>query len=464
MWEGPLTQRILPFILHRIYTERKNGGLVCQVENRRFAFWIEHPHIIRVKTERAEDGFIAYLQSHNLLDPLQLESLSSQKGNDSASENLLFEKGVPDSGTLQGRYAEYIENLLLHIHHRDGKYHFSSMEKIPASRSAFPLTDGILTLLRDELPEERLTEQLRLACEGIPLVAARHWKQISTEYKLSAHEIIEDLSDIGVKAITLSGGGEPLLHPGIVRAMEYCICSGLDYSFITNGQHMRDEIAYGMTKASWIRVSVDYWDGISFSASRGISDKFFKQIIQNIALMAMIKTKDCDLGVNFIVTKDNKDHLIEATTLLKSLGVENVRFSPLWINDFQAYHNAIKYDVEWGIEKCQKLEDDSFKVYSSYNLDHKTERTYNKCYMNQVVPVIGADLNTYTCHNGSYEPHHIIGSIKNQKFSDMWFSKETREYFDKFEPQLTCTNMQCASDNKNILIRDILDAKGDNFI
>ena len=41
-------------------------------------------------------------------------------------------------------------------------------------------------------------------------------------------EIIEDMSDMGVKAVTFSGGGEPLLYPYIEEAMEKIVDHGID--------------------------------------------------------------------------------------------------------------------------------------------------------------------------------------------------------------------------------------------
>ena len=37
----------------------------------------------------------------------------------------------------------------------------------------------------------------------------------------------------------------------------------------------------------------------------------------------------------------------------------------------------------------------------------------------QVVSVIGADCNVYNCHNKAYDKTGRVGSIKNQKFSDL---------------------------------------------
>jgi len=188
MWNGPLTPRILPFLLRRILTQRKSGGLVFALENRRFAFWIDRQHLIRAKAEWPADGFVAYLQTRNLSDAWTDKFSDVDPGTDPALEDLLFEKGLPDPQILQQHYADYLVYLLQSINRQNGKYHFSTLEKMPAGRTSLPLTEGILQLLRDDVPEDWLTEQLHFAWSGIPLVIAENWKQISAGYRLSAQE------------------------------------------------------------------------------------------------------------------------------------------------------------------------------------------------------------------------------------------------------------------------------------
>ena len=54
--------------------------------------------------------------------------------------------------------------------------------------------------------------------------------------KEKALQLMDDLGAIGTKAITFSGGGEPLLHRDISVIMGRAIDVGLDLSIITNGQ------------------------------------------------------------------------------------------------------------------------------------------------------------------------------------------------------------------------------------
>lgn len=70
--------------------------------------------------------------------------------------------------------------------------------------------------------------------------------QISWE---KMQEIISDMKDMGVKAVTFSGGGEPLVYPHIVETMQQVLDAGIDLSIITNGQLLKEERAKVLAKA-----------------------------------------------------------------------------------------------------------------------------------------------------------------------------------------------------------------------
>ena len=75
-------------------------------------------------------------------------------------------------------------------------------------------------------------------------------------------EILSDFRDMGVKAVTYSGGGEPLLHPNITEAMEKTLKYGVDLSIITNGQRLNGDRAKVLANAHWVRISSDASDAI----------------------------------------------------------------------------------------------------------------------------------------------------------------------------------------------------------
>lgn len=280
-------------------------------------------------------------------------------------------------------------------------------------------------------------------------------------------EILDDFWTMGVKAVTYSGGGEPLMHKDIVKIMQTTLDYGIDLSIITNGQNLVKERAQVLAQAKWVRVSMDYTDGEQMKRFRNVPEKSFDSVIQNINKFAAIKNKDCDLAVNYIVHRNNYKNLWAFTQLLKEAGVENVRYSPMYVSNFYEYHKEIADEVNEQLSKIQTIVDDRFTVNSTYNItpgsSHSHTRSYKSCYIMQTVPVVGADLNVYACHNKAYDNTGCIGSIKEQSFKELWYSDATKEYMSSFNAKQRCMH-ECSNDRKNIIINQVLDASTDNFV
>ena len=279
-------------------------------------------------------------------------------------------------------------------------------------------------------------------------------------------EILEDFRDMGVKAVTYSGGGEPLLHRDIVKFMQTTLDYGLDLSIITNGQMLMKQRAEVLAYAQWVRVSIDYTNAQQMASSRGVQEKSFDMILRNLEGFAKIKQKECDLAVNYIIHRDNYHEIYEFSKTLKDCGVENVRYSPMWIPDLVTYHAPIVEAVREQLAKAADLIDDKFTVNTTYNIESKSkfaERSYHKCHFMQIVPVVGADQVIYACHNKAYDNTGAIGSVRKQRFRELWFGDEARKVFDGLDPMEKCRH-ECANDSKNIFIGGLVDTSPDNFV
>lgn len=282
-------------------------------------------------------------------------------------------------------------------------------------------------------------------------------------------EILDDIKNIGVKAITYSGGGDPLVHRNIKDIIKKTLDLKIDLSMLTNGELLKDEIAEMMIYSKWMRVSMDYCDADMFITSRKGTSERFSTILNNIKIInrkILDNNTGCELGINFIITKDNYIKLREVCSLLIDVGVNNIRFSPLWVPNFYEYHVEIEATVRKQLDmlKQEFNKENNVVVYDSYRIDKSVmDRSYKKCFFMQVTPVIGADCVVYNCHNKAYDKSGIIGSIKDRTFSEMWFSEETKKYFSEFRPDLGCKH-QCANDKKNIFIHEIVNGYGDNYV
>ena len=285
-------------------------------------------------------------------------------------------------------------------------------------------------------------------------------------------EVLDDFKAMGVRAATFSGGGEPLLHRDIETFMQRCLNFGIDLSIITNGQLLSEEKAKILSFAKWVRVSMDYTNGAQMAHTRVIPESYFDAVMANIQAFARIKQPDCDLGVNYIVHRDNSENLVPFARQLFEIGVENVRFSPMWCPELVAYHTPIKDRVEAQLREIQGWVESHFgddgrvrvnTTYDLHNPAHSPVRAYKRCYFMQTVPVVAADQRVYACHNKAYDVTGCIGSIKDRSFRDLWFSEEARAFFEKLNPQCDCRH-QCANDSKNKHIMNLISTAHDNFI
>ena len=283
-------------------------------------------------------------------------------------------------------------------------------------------------------------------------------------------EIIQDMSDMGVKAVTFSGGGEPLLYPYIEETMDRVLKAGIDLSIITNGSLLSGERARLLANAKWIRISVESVNDNAYCEVRGIKKGAFNQLCENIRNFAKIKKDSCELGINVVVGKDNYKEIREMACLMRELGVNHVKFAPLITNDTSEYHRDIKEEIIDVLEKLQKeLMTDRFKIIDLYTGDFANsvifERQYSKCPIKELVCVIGANAKVYYCHDKAYLSNGAVCDLSEQSLKDAWYSDAVTKLFKNFDAR-KCCKQHCVYDSRNELINSFLemDRNHVNFI
>ncbi len=270
-------------------------------------------------------------------------------------------------------------------------------------------------------------------------------------------EIINDMGTMGVKAVTLSGGGEPLTYPHICEAMDLLKKRQIETSLISNGELLDGMIAERFYDSSWVRISFDSPIKEEYCGLRGLSLERFDRVISNISSFAKNKNKECVLGVNFVISKANYKHVYLAAELLKDLGVNNVKFAAV-IDNAPGYHKEIKDEVIDQIHKAKEvIEDDSFRIINNYETDCEdknfTEQPFEKCYTCRMITVIAADSKVYLCHTRAYDSGAALGNLNEIGFKELWFSDELQQKLKSLEPKKECRNF-CAYENRNVLLND----------
>jgi len=280
------------------------------------------------------------------------------------------------------------------------------------------------------------------------------------------YEIADDIIEMGVKAVTFSGGGEPLLYkplPGVVKKLAE---GGVRVATLTNGSNLKGKMAEAFAEyGTWVRVSTDAWDDASFSKSRGIKDGEFTKLLRNMKDFSARGSK-CVLGISFIVDEKNCTHLYDVCKMFKDAGVNHVKFSGVVVSNSgaenNAYHANIRDIVTEQIEKAMTLADEKFGVINHYHdLDDRFDKDYTMCPYLMFLTVIGADSMVYTCQDKAFTVSGTLGSIKQQSFKEFWFSEENRKRLFELDPSKECSH-HCVSHGKNLAIMDLLSIDPDH--
>ncbi len=280
-------------------------------------------------------------------------------------------------------------------------------------------------------------------------------------------EIAADLVAMNVRAVTFTGGGEPLLYPHIAATVRTLADGGVKVAMLSNGGLLQGEVAQLLARrAVWVRVSMDAADPALYARSRRVSEREFARVCDNLAAFAAIPGRTCTLGINLIVTRDNATQVLGFLELAKSLRADHVKVSAAVVattpreNDeyLAPIYDTVKSQIAHGMAK---LADDHFDVIDKFHLAGSDaegfERSYDWCPFAQCLTVIAADQNVYTCQDKAYTSAGLLGSIRGRSFREFWGSDEHRRRLAELHPSQHCRH-HCVAHGKNLMLLDYFSA------
>ena len=279
-------------------------------------------------------------------------------------------------------------------------------------------------------------------------------------------EIISDMEEIGVQAVTFSGGGDPFYYKTFLETVKRLAEGPIKFASLTNGARLSGEVAEVFAHhGTWLRISLDGWDDVSYSRYRGVRIGEHSKLLRNLSTFKQLGG-DCHLGVSLIVDQDNARHVEETIRRLQDIGVNSVKVAPCITSNDRAlsnqYHKPIFSLVRSQLERLKSQNhDESFEIFDAYHeLDSKFGKSYSWCPYLQILCVIGADLNVYSCQDKAYTKKGLLGSLKNKTFSEFWF--EGKEKFFGIDPRRDCKH-HCVANKKNHMLVNYLAANLDHL-
>jgi len=283
-------------------------------------------------------------------------------------------------------------------------------------------------------------------------------------------EIVADLIRMGVKAVTFSGGGEPLVYPHIIETIEGLRAGGIKVAMLTHASLLSGRAAALLAReASWVRVSMDAADAESYAQIRQVSRKEFDRVCANIVAFARSKHSSCQLGVNFVVGRENYGDVFSFLSLMKSLGVDHVKVHERVVSvrkeENKEYHEPLFPTVKEQLGRAKaELIGDGFGIIDNFSdlWEDEHGKDYRACPFIQCLTIIAADLNVYTCQDKAYTSSGKLGSLREQSFGKMWSSAQTAARLKEIDPSVDCGH-HCVQHVKNLMLLEYINVDRDHL-
>ena len=235
---------------------------------------------------------------------------------------------------------------------------------------------------------------------------------------VKAREIIDDSAAIGVKGLQFTGGGEPTMHPDHLELFGRAQRLGIATALVTNGVRL-DATHPAVCAMEWVRVSVDAGTALTYALTRGVSEKHWFGVWENIGkLVAM-----CDgvVSVGFVVTPQNFRELSLCADLARSAGVANIRVGAVFSSEGVGFYSGLA-EIRAVIAHAK----DRFGEFVVDMFDRRIEDldagspTEPLCGYQYLSAYIGGDLGVYRCCNTAYTRAGKVADLHNQRFADVF--------------------------------------------
>ena len=262
-------------------------------------------------------------------------------------------------------------------------YYIDQVERLIAGEAVMPITCEIDPTNRCQLDcSYCMFKTLRTADkEDLPIGIYRH--------------LLLDLRRIGVKSVTFTGGGEPMLHPQFEQMVDWAEQLGFEYGLITNGI-LLDHIERP-DRFKFIRVSLDAGTHETYKKLKRANS--FAKVLQNISYA---RNKGALVGISYVVNEINRNDIEQAQEIATKLEVAYIQFKPAWENG----EPFSDYEIP-GINNV---------------IDQKRYKAIDRvpCAIAGLIGIVGADARVYYCCQYRGEQRYCLGDLRHATFPQIW--------------------------------------------
>jgi MoaA/NifB/PqqE/SkfB family radical SAM enzyme len=291
-----------------------------------------------------------------------------------------------------------------------------------------------------------LTHRCNLRCLGCPYHSPYVKATSSDHCSISdiplriIEELCKELKTMNTDTLVLSGGGEPLLHPDILKLVAAVKTSGFYTILFTNGTLLERNLiqTFMDLKLDVIRISLWATSPEQYQQNYPATDpENFQRVIEGIKLVAKLKTeqksKFPSVVLHFPINRNNFQDINSLVDLALAKGCNGVSFTPMvnWGGTLTPY--VLSPGEEKSVRQSLKL---LRKRIHSLSLEHNIDKTLLRYRVGrtfwQKMPCYIPWLHARITVDGAVRPctrcDLSFGNLQNNSFHEIWNGSAIRTF------------------------------------
>ncbi|HII15623.1 MAG TPA: radical SAM/SPASM domain-containing protein [Nanoarchaeota archaeon] len=248
---------------------------------------------------------------------------------------------------------------------------------------------------------------------------------------------LDKLAEGGVRNILFTGGGEPLMHPLAIEAMEHAKRNGNVIALYTNGRLLNKRRIGRILELDPLFVRISVYGGNQETVARYTQTSdihSFEAVIRNIAAMAEEKGRvgsKMNLGLSYLIhpiTAGTIDEFADAILRLEHMDqIDYIRFTPAVNYSSGRQHDQksmeqIFQNIEANVAKRFEGTPIKLKLYYHRLQELNRQKSYTQCRASGWFVEVGPTGDLFLCCETHFKPEYRIGDLKTQSLDEIWRS------------------------------------------
>ena len=255
-------------------------------------------------------------------------------------------------------------------------------------------------------------------------------------------DLLDELKEVGVKAISFVAVGDPLMFPNISKVLKKAIKLKFDLGLTSNfGMPLKDEVIESLSEFKWLRWSMNGGSEEVYLKTNNpkgknpaAAYKNAKENIRRIVLKKKKENKSVLVNASYVVSEWNYHDVVNAAKLGRELEIDNLFFRP----DMKPMEDRkdIPLDIlsknKPLLDQAMEFQKGNFKISIEQERENDVLKVKDDnlvCFYSNHSIYIAANGDVYPCCYTRINPKFVIGNITNQKFNEFWKDKNNCEKY-----------------------------------